>query len=163
MCLLGRKESLPAEEGAHAMKRFRVKKKPTKAKPWRLVLETTEAALNLYSILWSFRSEMGAHVLNDEDLAYVEVWLGLIESAVPSILTLAEDERGPFRERDNRQIHLVMPLDDKERELMLFICQLIYQQMLQPEERERWIQNQGQADYDMAVTHYRGWIGELTS
>lgn len=145
------------------MKRFRVKKKPTKIKPWRLVLETTESALNLYSILWSFRSEMGAGVLNDEALAYVKVWLGLIESAVPNILALAEDVRGPFRERDNTQIHLVMPLDDKERELMLFICKLIYQQMLQPEERERWIQNQGQADYDMAVMQYRSWIAALTS
>jgi len=143
------------------MKRFRLKKKSPNSPQWRLVLKTNEEALNLYSILWVFRSEQGSRVLNDEALGYVQAWLNRIERAVPNIQTLAEDVRGPFRERDRAQIQLVIPLDAKERELMLFICKLIYQQLLQPAESERWIENQGQADYDLAIENYRSWITTL--
>jgi len=142
------------------MKQKKKKKKPTQAQQWQIVLETTEAALNLYSVLVAFSAE-GQRVLNDEALLCIKMWLRLIERAVPTIQTLAEDVRGPFRERDRAQINLVIQLNDKERQLMLFICKTIYHQLLQPEERTRWIQNQGQADYDIAIAHYRSWAATL--
>jgi hypothetical protein len=75
---------------------------------------------------------------------------------------LASDRRGPFREKDYAPPATLLVLDEKERSLMLFVCQVIYSQLLTPEGKQNWVSNQGRGDYEVAVKSYRRWIESLS-
>ena len=50
---------------------------------------------------------------------------------------------------------------EKERSLMLFVCQVTHAQLVTPEGKKGWIENQGREDYQVAVEGYRRWIRSL--
>jgi hypothetical protein len=136
-------------------------KKPKKTR-LTLHLGSREEALNLYSILVAFQVSDGAGILNQEALATVGRWVEAIEVQVPGIKALAGDTRGPFREKDYTPLAASLVLDEKERSLMLFVCQVSYSQLLTPEGRQDWIRNQGRGDYEVVVKSYRRWIESLS-
>jgi len=129
---------------------------------WTLHLGSREEALNLYSILVAFQMSDGAGMLNQEALYTVGRWVEAIKARVPGIEALASDTRGPFREKDYAPLAASLVLDEKERSLMLFVCQVIYSQLLTPEGKQNWVSNQGRGDYEVAVKSYRRWIESLS-
>lgn len=137
------------------------RRKGKKKAKWTLRLRSTEEALNLYSVLVAFQESDGGGLINQEALRSVARWADAIANQVPSIGELATDKRGPFREKDYSPLNALLILDERERSLMLFVCQVIYAQLLTPEGKRGWIENQGQKDYDMAVAGYQRWIRTL--
>jgi hypothetical protein len=129
---------------------------------WTLPLGSREEALNLYSVLIAFQMSDGSGVINREALHTVGCWVEAIKAQVPDIEVLASDTRGPFREKDYAPLAASLVLDEKERSLMLFVCQVIYSQLLSAEGKQNWIKNQGQGDYEVAVKSYRRWIESLS-
>lgn len=127
-----------------------------------LHLGSREEALNLYSVLVAFQMSDGAGVLNQEALDTVGRWVEAIKVQVPGIEALAGDTRGPFREKDYEPMAASLVLDEKERSLMLFVCQAIYSQLLTPEGEQNWVRNQGRGDYEVAIKSYRRWIESLS-
>jgi hypothetical protein len=136
-------------------------RKRQKKTMWTLRLGSMEEALNLYSILLAFQQSDGGGLINREALEYVARWTDEIAHLVPGIDALANDRQGPFREKDYSPLDASLHLDEKERSLMLFVCQVIHAQLLTPEGKRNWIENQGQEDYQMAVKGYQRWIRSL--
>ena len=130
---------------------------------WTLVIDSQEAATNFYSILYPLYSSNGAGLINEEALTYVAAWLDTLSKHIPDIAELASDSRGPFRPKDRSPREIVLKLDRKERELMLFIWRVMYRQLITPETRDSWISNQGQEDYELAMKDYEAWISALDS
>ncbi|MBN1815146.1 MAG: hypothetical protein JXA14_25155 [Anaerolineae bacterium] len=137
------------------------KRKRQKKAIWTLRLGSIEQALNLYSVLLAFQQSDGGGLINHEALEYVAKWTVEIADQVPGIDELANDRQGPFRKKDYSPLTASLHLDEKERPLMLFVCKVIHAQLLTPEGKRNWIENQGQEDYEMAVRGYRRWIGSL--
>ncbi len=137
------------------------KKKGRRKSIWTLPLGSVEQALNLYSILQAFQRSDGGDLLNRDALAYVARWVDEIAGQVPAVVELANDRQGPFREKDYAPLDASLRLNKKERSLMLFICQGMQAQLLTPEGKRNWIDNQGQEDYQMAVQGYQQWIRSL--
>jgi len=131
------------------------------SKQWSLVIESKESALNLYSILLAFTSD-ASKVLDTKAKKHAKNWLEIIECDVPDICMLVDDTaKGPFRELYISPLDIEIKLDFKERKLMLFICKAFYNQLLSPEGRDNWINNQGQENYDFALEDFRNWIEML--
>ena len=80
---------------------------------------------------------------------------------MPDIPIKAHDTRGQFRKRDIAPLNLAFELDDKERNVMLFIWKTMYKQIITPKMRDEWIQNQGEDDYKLTVKNYEDWITSL--
>ena len=135
----------------------------TEHKRWTLVIDSQEAAINFYSILYPLYSANGAGLINKEALTYVAAWLDTLSRHIPNIAELANDRRGPFKPRDRSPREIVLELDRKERDLMRFIWQTMYRQLITPETRDSWIRNQGQEDYELAIKDYEAWINALYS
>ena len=133
------------------------------SKRWTLVIDSLEAAINFYSVLYPLYSSNGAGLINEEALAYVAAWLDTLSKHIPDIGELANDSRGPFRPRDRSPREIALKLDRKERELMLFIWRVMYRQLITPDARDSWISNQGQEDYELAIKDYEAWISALDS
>jgi hypothetical protein len=138
-----------------------VKSKRQRKTIWTLHLGSVEQALNLYSILLALQQSEGGGLINREALQYVAKWMDMIADQVPDIVELVNDRQGPFREKDYSPLEASLHLDEKERSLMLFVCQVIHAQLLTAEGKTNWIENQGQEDYQMAVRGYRRWIRSL--
>jgi hypothetical protein len=137
------------------------KRKGQKKATWTLPLGSIEQALNLYSVLLAFQQSEGSGLINREALAYVARWVGEIADQVPGIDKLANDRQGPFRKKDYSPLNASLLLDERERSLMLFVCQVIHAQLLTPEGKRNWLENQGQEDHQMAVKGYQQWIRSL--
>ena len=137
------------------------KRKRQKKTMWTLHLGSIEQALNLYSVLLAFQKSDGGGLINREALEYVAKWTDMIADQVPNIDRLANDRQGPFRAKDYSPLDTSLLLDEKERSLMLFVCKVIRAQLLTPEGKKNWIENQGQEDYQIAVKGYRRWIRSL--
>lgn len=133
----------------------------TNKKTWILTFASSEAAINLYSILLAFQQSEGSGIINREAVKCVNQWLRKISRQIPNIDKLANDPRGPFRQRDISPIMASLELDSRERSLMLYICKIIYKQLAAPKGRLDWIKNQSQADYDYALENYKTWISVL--
>ncbi len=103
----------------------------------------------------------GGGLINEEALKYITKWLNVISKYDPDIEKLANDSRGPFRERDTSPLTIALELDHKERSLMLFIWKTMYNELLTPKMRDNWIRNQGQEDYELAVKNYKAWVDSL--
>jgi hypothetical protein len=54
-----------------------------------------------------------------------------------------------------------LELDPKERTLMLAICKIIHGQLTIPTGRRNWVENQGRADYELAVKNFQIWVNSL--
>jgi len=130
-------------------------------KRWVLVIDSREAAVNLYSILMAFRQSEGSGLVDRESVKYITRWLKVISERVPGVRDLADDKRGPFRERDLSPIEVVLELDPQERILMLAICKIIHGQLATPKGKRNWIENQGRADYELAVKNFQAWVNFL--
>ena len=133
----------------------------TRRERWVLVVDSKEAAVNLYSILLAFQRSGNGGLIDSEGVRYITRWLRVISERVPDVEELAGDVRGPFRPRDLSPIRVSLELDARERDLMLFICRTIYTQLTTPEGQRSWIENQGRTDYEMAVKNFRTWMGSL--
>jgi hypothetical protein len=131
------------------------------SKRWTLVIDSQEAAINFYSILYPLYSSNGAGLINEEAVTYVAAWLDTLSKHIPDIAELANDSCGPFRPRDRSPREIVLKLDRKERELMLVIWQAMYQQLIAPETRDGWTRDQGREDYELAMKDYEAWISAL--
>ena len=134
---------------------------PTQQKRWVLVIDSKEAAVNLYSILLAFRQSEGSGLIDRESVKYITKWLKVISEQVPGVRDLADDNRGPLRERDLSPIDATLELDPKERALMLTMCRIIHGQLTTPNGRRNWIENQGRADYELAVKNFQTWVNSL--
>ena len=128
---------------------------------WKLVIDSKEAAVNFYSILFAFQTSKGGGLLKKEDLKYITKWLNFISAHDPEVEKLAKDRRGPFRKRDTSYITITLELNHKERSLMYFIWTTMYNQLITPEIRDQWIKNQGREDYLTANKNYKAWISSL--
>jgi hypothetical protein len=126
-----------------------------------LVMDSKEAAVNLYSILLAFRQSEGSDLIDRENAKYITKWLKVISEQVPGVRDLADDNRGPLRGRDLSPIDAILELDPKERTLMLTICKIIHGQLTTPNGRRNWIENQGRADYELAVKNFQTWVNSL--
>lgn len=144
-----------------AVRRKRSKLIPEQQNRWTLVLDSREAAVNLYSILLAFYHSRSEGLVDREGARYIAKWLRDISDRVPEVRELADDSSGPFRERDLSPIDVSLKLDSEERALMLSICRLIHSQLTTPEARRNWIENQGRSDYEMAVKNFRSWVASL--
>jgi hypothetical protein len=130
-------------------------------KRWVLRIDSKEAAVNLYSILLASYQSGGYGPFDRKSTRQIARWLRVISEQVPGIEGLANDARGPFRERDLSPIAVSLQLDARERALMLTICKMIRSQLTTPEGRRNWIANQGRADYEMAVNNFETWVNAL--
>lgn len=148
----------------------RYRRKPRRSTPtqkniekrrWVLTIDSKEAAVNFYSILAAFQGSGGGGLINEEALEYIAKWMHAILQFYPDIEKLADDSRGPFRERDTSPLTISLELNSKERSLMLFIWKTMYSQLITPEMRDNWIKNQGREDYELAVKNYKSWIDSL--
>lgn len=135
--------------------------RPIQKKRWTLTIDSKEAAVNFYSILLAFQMSGGGGFINEEALKYITKWLNVISKYDPEIEKLANDRRGPFRERDTSALTITLELDHKERSLMLFIWKTMYNELVTPKMRDNWIRNQGREDYELAVKNYKAWIDSL--
>ena len=129
---------------------------------WVMHIDTREAAVNLYSILQAFHRSGRTGIGGRESVRHIEKWLSSIEKQVSDVKRLAADTQGPFRKRDLSPIDVSLELDAKERALMLTICQIIHSQLLTSEGKRNWIENQGRADYELAVKNFKGWVNALS-
>jgi hypothetical protein len=130
-------------------------------KRWVLTIDSKEAAVNFYSILAAFQRSGGGGLINEEALEYIAKWMNVILEYDPDIEKLADDSRGPFRERDTSPLTISLELNSKERSLMLFIWKTMYSQLITPKMRDHWIKNQGREDYELAMKNYKSWIDSL--
>jgi len=130
-------------------------------KIWTLIFTSSEAAINLYSILLVFQQTKGSGIINREDVKRITQWLRNFRRQISNIDKLSNDTHGPFRQRDMSPIIASLELDSRERSLMIYICKIIYEQLATPKGRLDWIKNQGQADYDFAVENYKTWLTVL--
>lgn len=137
-----------------------VRSKPAKRR-WKLTIDSKEASINFYSILIAFQRANGGGLINKEALKYVNIWIDVILEHDPDIERRVNDTRGPFRSRDMSPLNISLELDNKEKDLMLFIRKSMYSQLITPKSRDNWIRNQGREDYELAVKNYRGWIDSL--
>ena len=144
-----------------ARRRKRSRPVPTRHKRWVLVIDSKEAAVNLYSILSAFHQSGSRGRIDREGIRHIANWLKLISEQVPNIRDLASDVRGPFREKDLSPIGFSLELDSRERALMLFICKTTHTQLIASKGRRNWIENQGHADYELAVKHFQTWANSL--
>jgi len=129
---------------------------------WIFIIDSKEAAINFYSILFPLKISHGGGIIDKKALKHVEKWLDTISKFIPDIKKLAHDTaRGPFRERDISPLNLPLELNYEERNLMLFIWRAMYSQLRSPKMKEHWIKNQGKEDYELAVKNYKGWIHSL--
>ena len=128
---------------------------------WKLVIDSKEAAVNFYSILFAFQTSKGGGLLKKEDLKYITKWLNFILAHDPEVEKLAKDRRGPFRKIDTSSITITLELNHKERSLMYLIWTTMYNQLITPEIRDQWIKNQGREDYLTANKNYKAWISSL--
>lgn len=87
--------------------------------------------------------------------------MAFISKVDPEIVNLANDRRGPFRKRNTSPQNISLELDEQERETMLSIWKTMYNQLLTPQFKRSWIQNQGRADYELSVENYESWISSL--
>jgi len=126
-----------------------------------LVIDSKEAAVNLYSILLAFCQSEGSGLIDRESVKYITKWLKVISEQVPGARDLADDNRGPLRERDLSPIDANLELDPKERALILTMCSIIHGQLTTPNGRRNWIENQGRADYELAVKNFQTWVNSL--
>jgi hypothetical protein len=69
----------------------------TNKKIWRLTFTSSEAAVNLYSILLVFQQTKGSGIINREAVKCITQWLRNISRQIPNIDKLANDSHGPFR------------------------------------------------------------------
>ena len=134
---------------------------PLQQKRWVLVIDSKEAAVNLYSILLAFCQSEGSGLIDRESVKYITKWLKVISEQVPGARDLADDNRGPLRERDLSPIDANLELDPKERALILTMCSIIHGQLTTPNGRRNWIENQGRADYELAVKNFQTWVNSL--
>jgi len=132
-----------------------------RGRQWALTIDSTEAAVNLFSILLAFQQSEGGGLIEKGDIKHIGKWLEIISKQVPDVERLASDARGPFRERDTLPTSASLKLNAQERVLMLFICKTIYNQLITPKGRRNWIENHGRADYELAVKNYQDWITSL--
>jgi hypothetical protein len=139
------------EEGPASMRQQR----------WVLTIDSREAAVNLYSILMAFRKSEGTGFIDRESARHITRWLKAISEQVPGVKDLADDTRGPFRKRDLSSIDATLELGPRERNLMLTICKLIHGQLTTPKGKRDWIENQGRADYELAVKNFQTWVNSL--
>jgi hypothetical protein len=109
----------------------------------------------------AFRQSEGSGLIDRESVKYITKWLKVISEQVPGVRDLADDNRGPLRERDLSPIDATLELDPKERTLMLTICKIIHGQLTTPNGRRNWIKNQGRADYELAVKNFQTWMNSL--
>ncbi|MCP4599554.1 MAG: hypothetical protein GY847_03275 [Proteobacteria bacterium] len=134
---------------------------PRQQNRWTLNVDSKEAAVNLYSILLAFRQSESEGLIDRKGARYIAKWLKVISEQVPAVENLVVDNRGPFRERGLSPINVSLELDSRERALMLFICKTIYSQLTTSEGRRNWIENQGRADYKLAVKNFQTWVKTL--
>jgi ribosomal protein L5 len=139
----------------------RSKPASVRQKRWVLNIDSQEAAVNLYSILVAFHQSGGGGLVDRKGVAQIAKWLKAISEQVPEVRRLAGDVRGPFRERDLSPIGVSLELDARERALMLYICKTIHSQLTAAEGRRNWIENQGRADYEVAVKNFQTWVNTL--
>lgn len=133
-----------------------------KKRRWMFIIDSKEAAINFYSILFPLKISHGGGIIDKKALKHVEKWLNTISKFIPDIKKLAHDTAGgPFREQDISPLNLPLELNYEERNLMLFIWRAMYSQLRSPEMKEHWIKNQGKEDYELAVKNYKGWIHSL--
>ena len=143
------------------IRRKRSRSAPKQQNRWTLIFDSKEAAVNLYSILLAFHQSRGGGLIDRKGVRHIAKWLRNISEQVPDVRDLADDSQGPFRERDLSPINVSLRLDSGERALMLFICSTIHRQLTTPEGRHNWIENQGRADYEIAVKNYQSWLDSL--
>ena len=103
----------------------------------------------------------GGGLIDRKGARYIAKWLRDISEQVPDVRELADDSQGRFRERDLSPIDVSLKLDSRKRVLMLSICKTIHRQLTTPEGRRNWIENQGRADYEIAVKNFRSWVDSL--
>ncbi len=144
-----------------AIRRKQSKLAPKQQNRWTLIFDSKEAAVNLYSILLAFHQYRDGGLIDRKGARYIAKWLRNISEQVPGVKDLADDSQGPFRERDLSPINVSLQLDYRERVLMLSICKTIHGQLITPEGRRNWIENQGRADYEIAVKNFRSWVDSL--
>ena len=144
-----------------AIRRKRSRLAPRQQNRWTLIIDSKEAAVNLYSILLAFHQSGGGGLIDRKGARHIAKWLRIISEQVPDVRDLADDSRGPFRERDLSSISVSLELDSRERALMLSICKTIHRQLTTPEGRRNWIENQGRADYELAAKNFRSWVDSL--
>lgn len=128
---------------------------------WILTIDSKEAAVNFYSILLALQRSDGNGYFNEAALKCIGKWMNVISKYDPDIEKRADDNRGPFRERDTSSLTISLELDHKERDLMLVIWKMMHSQLITPKMREYWIRNQGQEDYELALKNYESWINTL--
>jgi hypothetical protein len=143
------------------VKHRRSKPASMRQKRWELSIDSKEAAVNLYSILLAFRQSGGGGLVDRKGVTQIAKWLRVISEQVPDVRRLADDVRGPFRERDLSPISVSLELDARERALMLHICKMTHSQLTTREGRRNWIENQGCADYELAVKNFKTWVNTL--
>ena len=136
--------------------------KDLEKRPWIFIIDSKEAAINFYSILFPLKISHGGGIIDKKALKYVKKWLDALSKFIPEIKQLALDtSRGPFRQRDISPLNFSLELNYVERNLMLFIWRAMYSQLHSPQIKENWIKNQGKEDYELAVKHYQDWIHSL--
>ena len=155
---MGRKK---AKNHKRRQRRLTVTQRSIDKRRWMLTIGSKEAAVNFYSILVAFQRAGGGGLINEEALKYVAKWMDIISEHDPDVEKRADDSRGPFRERDTSPLNIVLELDHRERELMLFIWRTMYSQLIASRTRDNWVRNQGQEDYELAVKDYEAWIDSL--
>lgn len=128
---------------------------------WILVIDSKEASVNFYSILSSFQVYEGGGLLNKEALNYVTKWINYVSERDPGVIKRANDRQGPFRKRDMSSLDISIKLNQKERELMLYIWRMMYNQLITPKGRNAWIESQGREDYELALKNFKSWIDSL--
>jgi hypothetical protein len=144
-----------------ATKHKRSRLAPKQRNRWTLIIDSKEAAVNLYSILLAFRQSEGKGLIDRKEARHIAKWLKVISEQIPDVRDLADSSRGPLRERDLSPISVSLELDSRERALMLFICKTIHRQLTTPEGQRHWIENQGRADYELAAQNFRSWVNSL--
>jgi hypothetical protein len=151
------------KEYNHSTYRKTPSRKKEKKKRWKVTIDSKEAAVNFFSILRAFQRAEGRGFIDQDVLRYIDKWISEIKKKDPDAEERSNDRRGPFRERDLTSINISFMLNHNEREVMLFMWKTIYSQLITPEGRENWVNNQGSADYELAMKNYRDWIASLES
>ena len=135
--------------------------KTSEKRHWKVIIDSQEASANFYSLLSALQKEKGSGLINKKALRYVTRWINVIKKNDPDVEERSNDTRGPFRERDLSPFTFSLELDQRERELMLFLWKTMYIELTTRQTQDNWISSHGREDYESAVKNYQSWINSL--
>lgn len=130
------------------------------SKDFLLVIDSKEAAVNLYAFLEAFASP-NRHFFDDQSRKYAQSWMAILLDNVEGIQDLLRKDRTYDTPSDTSPLWLRIEMNETERRIMLRVCKEAYRLIITQENNAAWIRNFGQHDYQLALDNFSLWVEVL--